>query len=334
MSWQAFFKDLKSRGLTNVDMVISDAHKSILNAVVHTYSNAAWQRCQVHFVRNILNYTPAKYQAGLKVELRNMFNALTINEARSLRDEIINDYAPVAEKAMQTLDDGFEDAMTVMQLPPHMRIKLRSSNMIERLNREFKRRSQVVQIFPNETPFIVAGLVDFLLLGILTGTILAGLMPENYSEYSSAFGLGTGHMGIIEILWLVVAAPVAEEIMCRGVVFKAVRSGHGFWLAAIISSLLWAVIHMDLIQGISTFILGLLLALLMEKFGSLWVCIGAHMLNNVIAILPSDVFTLPNELKYRVIMAVAVTVVVLALTRALAVHKTDVPDADTGISII
>ncbi len=186
----------------------------------------------------------------------------------------------------------------------------------------------------HETPFIVAGLVSFLLLGILTGTILAGLMPENYSEYSSAFGLGTGNMGIIETLWLVVAAPVAEEIMCRGVVFKAVRSGHGFWLAAIISSLLWAVIHMDLIQGISTFILGLLLALLMEKFGSLWVCIGAHMLNNVIAILPSDVFTLPNELKYRVIMAVAVTVVVLALTRALAVHKTDVPDADTGISII
>ena len=149
VSWRAFFKDLKSRGLTNVDMVISDAHKSILNAVVHTYSNAAWQRCQVHFVRNILNYTPAKYQAGLKVELRNMFNALTINEARSLRDEIINDYAPVAEKAMQTLDNGFEDAMTVMQLPPHMRLKLRSSNMIERLNREFKRRSQVVQIFPN-----------------------------------------------------------------------------------------------------------------------------------------------------------------------------------------
>jgi Transposase and inactivated derivatives len=72
VSWRAFFKDLKSRGLTNVDMVISDAHKSILNAVVHTYSNAAWQRCQVHFVRNILNYTPAKYQAGLKVELRNI----------------------------------------------------------------------------------------------------------------------------------------------------------------------------------------------------------------------------------------------------------------------
>ncbi len=58
------------------------------------------------------------------------------------------------------------------------------------------------------------------------------------------------------------------------------------------------------------------------------------MLNNVIAILPSDVFTLPNELKYRVIMAVAVTVVVLALTWALAVHKTDAPDRDAGISII
>lgn len=185
-----------------------------------------------------------------------------------------------------------------------------------------------------QAPFMVAGIVDFLLLAVLMGTILASLMPENYSGYSEKFGLGNGHMGITEILWLVVAAPAAEEIMCRGVIFKAVRSGHGFWLAAIISSLFWAVIHMDLIQGISTFVLGLLLALLMEKFGSLWVCIAAHMLNNIVAILPFDLLTLPEGLLYKVIMAVAVAVVVLALTWALAVHKTDVPAEDTGISII
>ena len=148
-SWQTFFQDLKSRGLSDVSMVISDGHKAILNAIVHTYPEAAWQRCQVHFIRNIMNETPTKYQAGLAIELRNMFNARTIEEARRLRDEIIDDYMSVAEKAMMILDKGFEDAMTVMQLPVHMRTSLRSTNMIERMNRELKRRSDVIQVFPN-----------------------------------------------------------------------------------------------------------------------------------------------------------------------------------------
>ena len=148
-SWQTFFKDLKARGLDGVHMVISDAHKSILRAITKTYPDAAWQRCQVHFIRNILDETPTRFKEGLKSELRRMFNASTIGEARSLRDGIISDYTPVAPKAVNALDTGFEDAMTVMQLPEWMRTKLRSSNWIERLNREFKRRSDVIQIFPN-----------------------------------------------------------------------------------------------------------------------------------------------------------------------------------------
>lgn len=148
-SWQTFFKDLKSRGLEGVHMVISDAHKSILRAITKTYSEAAWQRCQVHFIRNILEETPTRFKEGLKTELRRMFNAPTIDESRSIRDEIINDYTSVASKAVEILDNGFEDSMTVMQLPEGLRTKLRSSNWIERLNREFKRRSDVIQIFPN-----------------------------------------------------------------------------------------------------------------------------------------------------------------------------------------
>lgn len=148
-SWQDFFRNLKSRGLSGVRMVISDAHKSILNATVHTFSEAAWQRCQVHFQRNILSEVSSKYQPGLILELRRMFNAKTLNEARTIRDEIIEDYRDVARKAMEILDNGFEDAMTVMQLPQYLRPTLRTSNMIERLNRELKRRSEVIQVFPN-----------------------------------------------------------------------------------------------------------------------------------------------------------------------------------------
>ena len=148
-SWQTFFKDLKARGLNNVHLVISDAHKSILRAVSKTYPEAAWQRCQVHFMRNILDDTPTRFKEGFKTDLRRMFNAKTFEQARLIRNELIEEYRPVAPKAVDALDDGFEDAMTVMQLPEWMRLKLRSSNWIERLNREFKRRSDVIQVFPN-----------------------------------------------------------------------------------------------------------------------------------------------------------------------------------------
>ena len=129
--------------------MISDSHKSILNAVTKTYPEAAWQRCQVHFLRNIVNEAPPRFQDGLRTELRKMFTAKTIEEARRIRDEIIADYEPVAEKAMHILDNGFEDSMTIMCLPEGFRAKLRSTNMIERFNRELKRRSDVVQVFPD-----------------------------------------------------------------------------------------------------------------------------------------------------------------------------------------
>ena len=148
-SWGTFFDDLKARGLSGVQMVISDARKEIRKAIAKTYPVAAWQRCQVHFTRNILEKTPTRFKEGLKTELHNMFNARTIEEARAIRDEIIKDYASVAPKAVDILDQGFEDAMTVMALPDGIRVKLRTSNWIERLNREFKRRSDVIQIFPN-----------------------------------------------------------------------------------------------------------------------------------------------------------------------------------------
>lgn len=148
-AWQTFFKGLKSRGLKNVNMVISDGHKAILKAMVKTFPDAAWQRCQVHFMRNILDETPTRFKEGLKSELRQMFKADTLEKARTICDSIINDYESVAAKAVKILEQGFEDSMTVMQLPEYMRLKLRTTNWIERLNREFKRRADVIQIFPN-----------------------------------------------------------------------------------------------------------------------------------------------------------------------------------------
>ena len=148
-SWHTFLSGLKERGLTDVRMVISDAHTAIRPAVAKVYPEAAWQRCQVHFLRNILSITPNKYKEALAIELRRMFTASTTEKARKVKEEIVAEYAGVAEQAMKTLEEGFEDSMTVNGLPKYLKEKIRTTNLLERLNRELKRRSDVIQVFPN-----------------------------------------------------------------------------------------------------------------------------------------------------------------------------------------
>ncbi|NLG03593.1 MAG: IS256 family transposase [Clostridia bacterium] len=148
-TWIQFLTSLKDRGLTDINMITSDAHSGLIAALKSVYPEVPWQRCQYHFLKNILHEAPKKEQTGLQTELRDMFTAKTMKEARKLRDEIINDYKDVAPKAMERLDNGFEDAMTVMWLPEGMRTPLRTSNYIERENGELERRSAVIRIFPN-----------------------------------------------------------------------------------------------------------------------------------------------------------------------------------------
>lgn len=148
-TWIEFFQGLRRRGLRSVKLIISDAHEGIQNAITTVYPDVAWQRCQFHFAKNITGKAPKKYQQGLRAELQEMFNCETIEAARARRDEIIHDYRDIAEKAMECLENGFESAMTVMVFSKNLRKLLRTSNHIERLNKELKRRSKVIGIFPN-----------------------------------------------------------------------------------------------------------------------------------------------------------------------------------------
>ena len=148
-TWNSFINSLKERGLSDVLMYTSDAHPAIRNAMANYFPDAAWQRCQFHFLRNILDETPKKYRTGLDSELRELFNSKTVETARTRCKELLSDYADVAPKAMEILEEGLEDALTVFMLPEEARIPLRTSNMIERLNGELKRRSNVIKIFPN-----------------------------------------------------------------------------------------------------------------------------------------------------------------------------------------
>jgi len=153
-NWNDFLKGLKVRGLKGLLMITSDAHEGIRDAISRVFPNVPWQRCQFHFSKNIADKAPKKYQAGIRAELQEMFNSKNIVEARRKRDSILADYRDVAESAMTCLEEGFESSMTVMELPEHLRQYFRTSNHIERINRELKRRSKVIGVFPNEASLL------------------------------------------------------------------------------------------------------------------------------------------------------------------------------------
>ena len=171
-TWNAFFNTLKERGLHGVRIITSDAHEGITDAVARTFPDVPWQRCQTHFSRNIVDHAPKQYQETIRAGLLEMYNSKTIDAARRKRDELIAEYGDIAEKSMQCLEDGFESAMIVMLLPPSMRRYFRTSNHLERVNKELKRRSNVIGVFPNEASLLR-----------LMGSVLLEL-DERYSAHS------------------------------------------------------------------------------------------------------------------------------------------------------
>ena len=146
---EGFFESLKSRGLSDLKLITSDAHDGIIYAISKVFPEVPWQRCQTHFSRNVIEHAPKKYQKAIHAGLLDMYHSKTIEEARKKRDMLIDEYKDVADKAMTCLDNGFESIMTVMVLPESLRRFYRTTNHLERLNRELKRRSNVIGVFPN-----------------------------------------------------------------------------------------------------------------------------------------------------------------------------------------
>ena len=153
-SWYEVFNGLKNRGLRGVRYVVSDDHKGLRIAIDRCFQGALWQRCQVHFMRNILNHTSRKDRPYIMSFLHEITGAESLKSARKRLHDAVAEFEKTHPKIAELLDTHGEEIFSVYQLPKAHRKRMRTTNMLERFNQEIKRRTRVVRIFPNEASCI------------------------------------------------------------------------------------------------------------------------------------------------------------------------------------
>lgn len=148
-SWKEFLLGLKARGLNGVELVISDDHAGLRKAVPEVLPEGVWQRCYVHFLRNALDYLPRKADNDCLTELRWIYDRRSIEEARQDLAAWLKKWSSRYPKLCDWVEANIEETLTFYRLPRQHHKNLKSTNMLERLNEEIKRRTLVVRIFPN-----------------------------------------------------------------------------------------------------------------------------------------------------------------------------------------
>lgn len=148
-SWSMFFRKLLERGLKGVKLVISDAHAGLTKAIAEVLLGAAWQRCKVHFLRNILAAIPKNSKEVVAADLKPLFHQSKREDALAIVNHLVEKHGAKHERAMQILVDGIDDALTYLDFPAEHAAKISSTNPIERINREIRRRTRAVGVFPS-----------------------------------------------------------------------------------------------------------------------------------------------------------------------------------------
>ncbi len=149
--WRQFLSELKDRGLHGLELVVSDAHEGLAAARKAVFPSVPWQRCQFHLQQNAGQYVPTQALRGpVAADIRSIFNAPDLDEANHLLDKFINKYETKAPKLASWAEDNLPEGFTVFSLSPSHRRRLRTTNLVERLNEEIRRRTRVARLFPNE----------------------------------------------------------------------------------------------------------------------------------------------------------------------------------------
>jgi len=150
-AYASLLRGLIDRGLKGVRLVVSDDHEGIKTAVASELPGVKWQRCVVHFERNVLSHVPASSMAEVTQDLKAIFKVRRKQTALALAEEFVELYGKRFPKAVSVFEAGIGDALTHLSFPGSHHARIRTTNMLERLFKEIKRRTRVVGLFPNET---------------------------------------------------------------------------------------------------------------------------------------------------------------------------------------
>ena len=152
--WLAFLRSLVKRGLKRVQLVISDAHEGLKKAVSQVFTGASWQRCRVHFMRNLLARIPHKDKKEVADAVRLIFEQPCRQSAQEQLRQLAVKMEPIYPKAATLLLDAETDILAYKSFPKEHWRRIHSTNLVERLNKEIKRRTKVVGVFPDQPAVI------------------------------------------------------------------------------------------------------------------------------------------------------------------------------------
>ena len=149
--WRAFLSELKDRGLHGLELIVSDAHEGLKAARKAVFPSVPWQRCQFHLQQNAGQYVPKMaMRAPVAADIRAIFNAPDQDEAEHLLRKFLDRYQKSAPKLVEWAEEALPEGFTVFAFPASHRRRLRTTNLVERLNQEIRRRTRVARLFPNE----------------------------------------------------------------------------------------------------------------------------------------------------------------------------------------
>ena len=153
--WREFLSSLKKRGMHGMKLVVSDAHEGLKAARKAIMPSVPWQRCQFHLMQNAMQYIPkVEMRKQVAQDLRNVFNAKDLDKANEELERFVELYKHNAPKVADWAEANIPEGLTVFQLPEEHRKRMRTTNMLERQNKEIKRRTRVATLFPNEASLL------------------------------------------------------------------------------------------------------------------------------------------------------------------------------------